>query len=65
MGEFTPWCMGGFGYVVSRNALEKALPNFNYLDHIYEDLYIGILLKSVGIEPKMINTKEHLVSPDH
>lgn len=65
MGEFKPWCMGGFGYVVSRNALEKALPNFNYIDHIYEDLYIGLLLNSVGVEPKMINTKEYLVSPDH
>jgi len=65
MGEFTPWCMGGFGYIVSRNLLEKVLPNFNYLDHIYEDVYIGIISKKVGIEPKMINIKEYLISPDH
>jgi hypothetical protein len=65
LGKFAPWCMGGFGYVVSRRALEKALPNFNYSDHIYEDVYIGLILNNVGIHPIMINTKEYLVSPDH
>lgn len=65
LGEFTPWCMGGFGYIVSRSALEKLLPNFNYIDHIYEDVYIGLMLKNIGIEPKMINIKEYLYSPDH
>jgi hypothetical protein len=65
LGNFEPWCMGGFGYIISRFALEKALPNFNYLDHIYEDVYIGLLMKSVQIEPKSINTKEYLISPDH
>lgn len=65
IGEFKPWCMGGYGYVISRYVLEKALPNFNYLDHIYEDVYIGILMNSIGIEPYNIETKEYLVSPDH
>ena len=65
LGEFKPWCMGGFGYVVSRNALRKALPNFNYLDHIYEDVYIGNLLFSKGIIAKSINIKDYVVSPEH
>lgn len=65
LGNFEPWCMGGFGYIISRFALEKALPNFNYLDHIYEDVYIGLLMNSVKIKPKSINTKEYLLSPDH
>ena len=65
LGEFKPWCMGGFGYVVSRKALEKITPNFNYLDHIYEDVYIGLLTNSAGIKPININTKKYLVSPDH
>lgn len=65
LGEFTPWCMGGFGYVVSRKALEKVVPNFNYIDHIYEDLYLALLLKSVGVFPKMINIKEFVLSPEH
>jgi len=65
IGEFKPWCMGGYGYVVSRSALEKITPNFNYLDHIYEDVYIGLLMNSVGIKPTNINTKKYLVSPDH
>jgi hypothetical protein len=65
LGDFKPWCMGGFGYIVSRRVLERILPNFNYLDHIYEDVYIGLLLNSKGILPKSINTKEYLLSPDH
>jgi hypothetical protein len=65
IGEFKPWCMGGYGYVVSRSALEKITPNFNYLDHIYEDVYIGLLMNLVGIKPTNINTKKYLVSPDH
>ena len=65
LGNFEPWCMGGFGYVVSRFALEKALPNFNYLDHIYEDVYIGLLMNSVDVTPINIDTKKYLVSPDH
>lgn len=65
LGEFKPWCMGGFGYVISRRAIELVTPNFNYLDHIYEDLYIGILMNSIGVEPKSINTKNYLLSPDH
>lgn len=65
IGEFKPWCMGGFGYVVSRTALEKITPNFNYLDHIYEDVYIGLLMNSVGIKPTNINTKKYMQSPDH
>jgi len=65
LGEFKPWCMGGFGYIVSRNALQKALPNFNYLDHIYEDVYIGLLMYNSKVSPKMINMTEYFVSPDH
>ena len=65
LGEFKPWCMGGFGYVISRIALSKLVPNFNYLDHIYEDLYIGLLMNSIGVTPKAINIKEYLLSPDH
>lgn len=65
IGNFVPWCMGGFGYIVSRNALQKVVPNFDYLDHIYEDVYIGLILNKSGIHPKMFNIKEYLVSPDH
>ena len=65
LGEFKPWCMGGYGYVVSRVALEKFTPNFNYLDHIYEDVYIGLLMNSVGVTPTNIDTKKYMVSPDH
>lgn len=65
IGEFRPWCLGGYGYVVSRNALEKSLPNFSYTSHIYEDLCIGIMLNEVGIYPTNIDTSKFFISPDH
>lgn len=65
LGQFRPWCMGGFGYIVSRKALQKILPNFNYLDHIYEDVYIGLLMNNSGFCPKPINIKNYVISPDH
>lgn len=65
LGEFKPWCMGGFGYVVSRKVLEKIVPNYEYLEHIYEDVYIGILINRIGVDPKKINTKDYMISPDH
>jgi len=65
LGEFKPWCLGGFGYIVSRNSLEKIVPNHDYLDHIYEDVYIGMLMNKIGIVPTNYNIKEYLVSPDH
>jgi hypothetical protein len=65
LGEFKPWCMGGFGYILSRDALEKIVPNYEYLNHIYEDVYMGILMNRIGVSPKKINIKEYLVSPDH
>lgn len=65
IGEFKPWCMGGFGYVVSRKALESICPDHDYLDHVYEDVYVGLLMNKAGIVPKNINTKEFVLSPDH
>lgn len=65
IGEFKPWCMGGYGYVVSKRALEKIVPNHDYLNHIYEDVYIGILMNNVGIKPTEIDVTSHLKSPDH
>ena len=65
LGEFKPWCMGGFGYIVSRSALLKIVPNHEYLNHIYEDVYIGNLMNKIGVIPKNFNIKEYLVSPDH
>ena len=64
-GEFKPWCMGGFGYIVSTKVLNRILPNFNYLDHIYEDVYIGLLMNKIGVNPIQIKIKDYLVSPDH
>lgn len=53
LGDFSPWCDGGYGYVVSKNALKKITPNFKYIEHIYEDVYIALILNDVDIHPKI------------
>lgn len=65
LGEFVPWCMGGYGYIISRNALEKITPDFDYLDHIYEDVYIGSILRKKGVNPSNIDLKKYFYSPEH
>ncbi len=51
--------------LVSRNAFEKIVPNHDCLDHIYEDVYIGLLMNRSGISPTQIDVKNHMISPDH
>ena len=55
LGDFSPWCDGGYGYVVSKNALKKITPDFRYIEHIYEDVYIALILNHVDIKPNQIN----------
>lgn len=55
LGDFSPWCDGGYGYVVSKNALKKITPDFRYIEHIYEDVYIALILNHVDIKPIHIN----------
>lgn len=65
IGEFKPWCMGGYGYLVSRDALVKITPDHDYLDHIYEDVYIGLLMNRAGVKPVHVDVQRYLKSPDH
>lgn len=64
-GEICDWCMGGLGYGVSRKALNAILPNFEYGTHIYEDMFIALLLNKKGIFPYNINMSEYFSSPEH
>ena len=53
-GLWTPYSMGGFGYLLSRRALQVlaavATPS-RIQEDIYEDLMVGKLLGEAGIEP--------------
>lgn len=64
-GKFSPWCMGGFGYIVSKQALSQIFPNFEYSDHIYEDVYIGSLFEKHGYKPINFELEKYLKSPEH
>jgi hypothetical protein len=65
LADFKPWALGGFGYIVSRKALKKIMPNHDYLFYLYEDVYIGVLLHKVGIEPVKLELKNYFFSPEH
>lgn len=66
MGPFVPWCLGGYGYVISKNSLSILAKDTNYLTEIYEDVYVGKILKKKNIYPINIpNLYEYLYSKDH
>jgi len=66
LGEYKPFCLGGYGYGVSRRALSLVLPNFDYVTNIYEDVNMGLLMYKYGIYPTNItNIMQHLQSAEH
>lgn len=65
-GKYTPWCLGGYSYIISRNAINSIKNDSSYKEVIYEDLYIAMLLKEKNIYPHNINNwKLFFISPDH
>lgn len=61
VGPYVPWCLGGYGYIVSRRAIEYIKENKEFYSAIYEDLYIAILLNKNNIFPKNLNTRHFFV----
>lgn len=64
-GIYVPWCLGGYGYIISKYAIDLIQNDTKYFEHIYEDLYIAILLFEKNIKPVNINIKEFAISPEH
>jgi hypothetical protein len=56
-GEFVPWCKGGYGYIISRTAINLIKDNQDFTNHIYEDLYLGLILREKNILPTPIKTE--------
>lgn len=68
-GLYVPWCDGGRGYIVSRNALEKInfehrISREEYRFQIYEDLYLAIVFRQLGIYPTEFMSKDYFASPE-
>lgn len=64
-GKYIPWCLGGNGYVLSRKAIFLIKNDTNYLNHIYEDLYIALLLDKFNIKPYNMLLNNYLFSRNH
>lgn len=67
-GEYTDWCGGGWGYILSTYALEKLQDEELTQESIYEDLSIALLLKKYNIIPTRTNILEwekYIFSPEH
>ena len=65
-GIYTHWCKGGYGYIISRKAINIIKYDENYFDNIYEDLYIALTLKTYNIYPiNIYNWVSFFISPVH
>lgn len=67
-GKFVPWCLGGYGYMVSNKVMNIIgdSRSANYEKDIYEDVCIGKFLRNNGIMPYNVhNWTTFYKSPDH
>lgn len=65
-GPYVPWCKGGYGYIISRCSIDKIKNDETYEEHIYEDLYIALLLNNRKIYPtSKVKLSTFFKSPDH
>lgn len=65
-GKYVPWCMGGYGYILSKKILKFLVNDTNYNNEIYEDLYIAKILNKNNIFPQKIqNINKYFISPEH
>ena len=65
-GIYVPWCLGGFGYILSRKNMELLKDDTTYENEIYEDLYIAKILNKNKIYPKNLkDIEKYYISPEH
>ena len=68
-GNYTPWCLGGYGYCLSRYAINSisVINDESYNNFAsFEDLFIATLLKKKQIDPcNIMNWQNFFISPDH
>ncbi len=66
-GPFVPWCRGGYGYLISRKAINQIKKiTVNFYNEPYEDLLIAKLLHKKNIYPKKIdNLDKYIYSRNH
>lgn len=63
-GEYTPFCLGGHGYVLSRKASLWVARARNLENEIYEDVFVAKVLNRHGIKPQKIRRlKKYFLSP--
>ncbi len=66
-GPFVPWCLGGYGYVVSIDAVKQILhTQVDYDEEPYEDLLISKLLVAKNVAPyNFKNLNNYIYSSTH
>ena len=65
-GPYVPWCLGGCGYIISRNSLKILSTDTNYHNEIYEDLYVAKILYDKQINPTNVSDlSRYIYSKDH
>ena len=65
-GIFVPWCKGGYGYILSRMAMNIITQTHTMDDEIYEDVGIAKILYKNNIHPENATyLRTYITSPDH
>jgi hypothetical protein len=65
-GEKIKYCSGGGGYILDRKCIDIiAQDDLFYRNNVYEDYYIGDLLKKYNILPEKMKLKNYLYDKNH
>lgn len=63
-GKKVKYCCGG-GYILSKKAANIIALNDSYAEHVYEDYYVGSILKQNDISPIQVDIKNYFYDPEH
>lgn len=65
-GDNIRYCSGGGGYILSKRCVDIiAVDDDLYKENIYEDYYVGCILKKHNVLPQKIKLKNYLYDPEH
>lgn len=59
------YCLGGTGYILSKKSINFIALDESYLDHIYEDYYVGHTLMKNKIRPHNFDIKTYFYDSCH
>lgn len=63
-GDSILYCSGG-GYILSKKSINLMAEDNSFTNHVYEDYYVGYVLKQYGILPQIFPIQKYIYDHEH